>query len=119
MAPRFADSLSMLGISEQSQVGIQNVARDLLSPTPSQPFCAPALRSASLISPPLMGAQNVRRHEPLDILSAEIASDPFCASPNSVVGTKWVLVPATYSPPRSEMNSNFVFGTGWWAESGA
>src|SRR5216683_8372025 len=37
---------------------------------------------------------------------------------NSEVVTKWVLVPTTYSPPRAEMYSDFVFRTGWWAENG-
>ena len=54
-----------------------------------------------------MGAQNVRRFGPIDLLSAEIASDPFYACPNSVVGTKWVLVPATYSPPRGSTELEF------------
>lgn len=40
-------------------------------------------------------------------------------SPNSEVGTKWVLVPSTYTPPHAEMNSNFVFESGLWAENGA
>jgi hypothetical protein len=93
--------------SELRPVGIQNVARDLLSPTPSLRSYATALRSAKADFATMMGAQNVRRGEPFDILSAEIARDPFCASPNSAVGTKWILVPKTYTPPRGSTELEF------------
>jgi len=57
------------------------------------------------------------------ILSAQVRGVDrarlFRTWPNNCVGTKRVLVPATYTPPRGSTNSNFLFGTGWWAENGA
>jgi len=57
------------------------------------------------------------------ILSAQVRgvgrARLFRTWPNNCVGTKRVLVPATYTPPRGSTNSNFVFEAGWWAENGA
>jgi hypothetical protein len=57
--------------------------------------------------------------EPFDILSAEIASATFSPWPSSVVGTNGYWYPLLTVLPEVRLNSNFVFGTGWWAENGA
>ncbi len=48
-----------------------------------------------------------RPRRAVDILSAEIASEAFKALPNSVVGTSWVLVPATHSPSGGQSELEF------------
>jgi len=72
---------------------------------------------------PPHGSTEGRVDETFDILSAQIRAVRRVARDrtrsNKCVGTKWVLVPATYSPPRGPTELEFRIRDGWWAESGA
>jgi hypothetical protein len=72
---------------------------------------AMSLSSMETDSQSLAGSTECRSHEPFDILSARVQEADRRGSArtrlNKCVGTKWVLVPATYSPPRGSTELEF------------
>jgi hypothetical protein len=91
-------------------------------PTLPVPPGAPCLRSVETDSAP-NGTTECRGDQPGDIVSARTAWPVAPIRFTLAARRRWVL--SGYWYPRLTLlrgarpNSNFVFGTGWWAESGA
>src|SRR5260370_12046996 len=64
------------------------------------------------VSASLGRTQNLARARPLTFCPLRSPPTRLQPLPNSEVGTKWVLVPATYSPPQGQVELGFCIREG-------
>ena len=99
------------------------VAADLHSATLPASFYALRVRSLEAGFVCLAGAQNVAPTRPLTFCAPEFARSALAAWLKLDRTSVWVLngywYPRLTLLRKAQLNSNFVFGTGWWAENGA